>query len=124
MRIIPTSIHGIMDYLIAVLLIAAPWLLGFYRGGIESFIHIGAGMIILIQALLTRNETGAVKMIPMPAHIMSDLAIGLLLALSPWLFFFHDYIWEPHFIVGLLITGQAILTKMTPATVHRTEPRY
>ncbi len=115
MRIIPSTIHGFMDYFIAILLIASPWLFGFYRGGIESYIPIGVGTLILVQALMTRNETGAMKVIPMSAHLMSDLAIGLFLALSPWLFFFHDYIWEPHFIVGLLITGQAILTQIAPA---------
>ncbi|WP_181304221.1 hypothetical protein [Rufibacter sp. XAAS-G3-1] len=115
MRIIPTSVHGIMDYLIAVLLIASPWLFGFYRGGVESYLPMGIGALILVQALMTRNETGAVRVLPMPAHLMSDLAIGLLLTLSPWLFFFHDYVWEPHFMIGLLITGHAILTRMTPA---------
>ncbi|ALI99794.1 hypothetical protein DC20_13430 [Rufibacter tibetensis] len=115
MRIIPTSVHGMMDYLIAILLIASPWVFGFYRGGIESYLPIGIGAVILVQALMTKNETGAMKVIPMPAHIISDLAIGFLLALSPWLFFFHDYIWEPHFIVGLLIVGQAVMTRMTPA---------
>ncbi|WP_205499666.1 SPW repeat domain-containing protein [Rufibacter psychrotolerans] len=116
MRVIPTSIHGVMDYLTAVLLIASPWLFGFYNGGAETWVPVAIGAIILLQALMTRNETGAMKVIPMPAHIVSDLTIGLFLALSPWVFMFHDLIWEPHFFFGVLIVGEAILTRMTPST--------
>ncbi|WP_207432334.1 SPW repeat domain-containing protein [Sabulibacter ruber] len=116
MRVIPTSIHGVIDYLTAILLIASPWLFGFYQGGAETWVPVAVGAIILIQALMTRNETGAIKMLPMPAHIVSDLAIGLFLALSPWLFMFHDVIWGPHFVIGVMIVGEAILTRMTPST--------
>jgi hypothetical protein len=36
MRFIPTRIHGMMDYAMGLLLIAAPWLFGFARGGAET----------------------------------------------------------------------------------------
>ncbi|MFC6998618.1 SPW repeat domain-containing protein [Rufibacter roseus] len=116
---IPTSVHGIMDYLTAILLIASPWIFNFYRGGAESWVPIGVGVVVLVQALMTRNETGAVKVFPMSAHLMSDIAIGLFLAMSPWLLFFHEYVWQPHLIFGLLILGLGILTRMRPANAAR-----
>lgn len=45
MRFIPTRVHGMLDYLIGILLIAAPWLFDFDRGGMETWIPVilGAG---------------------------------------------------------------------------------
>src|SRR4051794_6793108 len=45
--LLPTRIHGVMDYLMGVLLIAAPWLLGFSRGGAETWVPVllGAGVL-------------------------------------------------------------------------------
>jgi len=33
MRFIPTKVHGILDYVVGVALIAAPWLFGFANVG-------------------------------------------------------------------------------------------
>ncbi len=38
MRSIPTRVHGVLDYLVGLLLIGAPWLLGFERGGAETWV--------------------------------------------------------------------------------------
>jgi hypothetical protein len=40
----------------------------------------------------------------------------VLLALSPWLFGFSDYVWQPHLIVGLLEIGTSLMTRRIPAT--------
>jgi hypothetical protein len=36
MRMIPTRVHGVLDYLVGALLVAAPWLFDFNRGGAET----------------------------------------------------------------------------------------
>lgn len=36
MRVIPTRIHGVLDYLMGIVLIAAPWVLDFADGGPEQ----------------------------------------------------------------------------------------
>ena len=41
MRFVPTRIHGIADWLLGALLIALPWLLGFARGGAETYLPVG-----------------------------------------------------------------------------------
>jgi hypothetical protein len=43
MRIIPTWLHGVLDYPLGVLLIALPWLGGFATGGAAMWIPIAAG---------------------------------------------------------------------------------
>jgi hypothetical protein len=40
MKVITTKVHGVMDYLMGVILIAAPWLLNFNRDGAETWVRL------------------------------------------------------------------------------------
>ena len=115
MRFLPTRVHGYMDYLMGALLIVAPWLLGFSRGGAETWIPVLLGVGAIGYSLLTDYELGAVRTISMPVHLGLDGLSGLLLAASPWLFGFSEYVWAPHLILGLVEVGAALVTKTTPA---------
>jgi hypothetical protein len=119
MRFLSTRVHGMMDYLVGVLLIAAPWLFNFDRGGAETWIPVLLGAGAIVYSLFTDYELGAVRRISMPTHLNLDLGSGILLALSPWLFGFSDYVWEPHLIVGLLEIGTSLMTRRVPDTGHR-----
>jgi SPW repeat len=119
MRVIPTRIHGMMDYLIGVLLIAAPWLFNFDRGGAETWVPVVLGASVILYSLFTDYELGAMRRISMPTHLMLDLGGGVLLALSPWLFGFSEYVWQPHLIVGLLEIGTSLMTRRMPDTGHQ-----
>lgn len=115
MRFIPTRIHGMIDYLMGLLLIASPWIFGFAdEDGAARLIPgiLGAGVIV--YSLLTRYELGLARLIPMPVHLGLDAAGGLLLAASPWLFGFADRVWLPHLIFGILEIGAALTTRTTP----------
>jgi hypothetical protein len=114
MRIIPTRIHGVLDYLMGVVLIAAPWLLDFADGGPEQWVPVILGAGTIVYSLLTRYELGVARIIPMPVHLWIDLAAGILLAASPWLFGFSDEVWAPHLILGLLEMGASLMTRTTP----------
>jgi SPW repeat len=108
-----------MDYLIGVLLILAPWLFDFNRGGTETWVPVILGAGVILYSLFTDYELGMVRRIAMPTHLMLDLGGGVLLAVSPWLFGFSDYVWEPHLIVGLLEIGTSLMTRRVPDTGHR-----
>ncbi len=122
MRFIPTRVHGIIDYLFGVLLIAAPWLFGFADLEMARWVPIIIGALIIIYSLLTRYEMGVADVIPMNVHLWLDILGGLVLAASPWLFGFADEIWWPHLTFGLLEIIIAAVTETTPA-VHRTVRR-
>ncbi|MGG5887170.1 SPW repeat domain-containing protein [Falsiroseomonas sp. HC035] len=83
MRFIPTRIHGVLDYLMGALLIVVPYLLGFADGTAAQWVPqiLGAGAII--YSLLTNYEHSAVRVIPMPMHLVLDTGSGVLLAASP-----------------------------------------
>lgn len=120
MRFISTRAHGVLDYLIGVLLIAAPWLLGFAEGGAETWIPVILGATVIVYSLLTNYELGVVRRIEMPVHLWFDGLGGAFLAISPWVFGYADVVWVPHVLVGLLEIGAAAFTQTRPAL----EPRY
>lgn len=120
MRFLSTRTHGIADYIIGILLILAPFVLGFDRGGAETWVPVVVGAGLLVVSLFTRYEMGLVHSIPMSAHLGVDLVGGILLAVSPWLFGFADFVWVPHLVVGLLEIGAALITRTEPAWVPGT----
>ena len=60
MRFIPTRIHGVLDYLTAALLVAALRLLGFARGGAETWVPMVLGACAALDSLGTAYELGVV----------------------------------------------------------------
>jgi hypothetical protein len=117
-RFIPTRVHGALDYIVGVLLVAAPWLFGFDRGGAETWVPVVLGAGAILYSLFTDYELGVVRRIPMPVHLTLDLASGVLLAVSPWLFGFADYVWAPHLVLGLFEVGVSLTTQKTPTHVQ------
>lgn len=115
MRVIPTRIHGVIDYLMGALLIIAPWIFGFADGGPEQWVPIILGAGTIVYSLLTNYELGVVKVIPMPTHLLIDLVAGVLLAASPWIFGFSDDVYWPHLILGLLEIGATLMTQTRPS---------
>jgi hypothetical protein len=120
MRFIPTRFHGILDYLYGVLLIASPWLFGFAAGGAETWVAVVIGAIVLVQTVFTDFEMGLIKKIPMQSHLMMDFGIGVILAISPWIFGFADYVFTPHLIFGIFSILAALTTHRTPSRAYKT----
>jgi hypothetical protein len=101
-QIIPTRIHGILDYASALFLILAPYLFGFSTGGPEQLVAQATGLAIVAISLLTRYELAIWRVIPFPLHLGADLLVGVLLLPAPWLFGFSDMIVWPYILVGVL----------------------
>src|SRR5688500_15596375 len=70
--LIPTKIHGVIDYLTGVTLLAAPYLFGFADGTAAQWVPTIIGLMIIGQSLITRYELSMAKIIPMPTHLMLD----------------------------------------------------
>jgi hypothetical protein len=120
MRFISTRTHGVLDYVVGAFLIVAPYLLGFADGTAAQWIPQILGAAAIGAGLLTDYELAAVRIIPMPVHLFLDIASGLLLAASPWIFGFADRIWLPHLVFGLFEIGAGLMTQTRPATVAGT----
>jgi hypothetical protein len=115
---IPTRVHGIIDYVVGALLILAPFLFGFADGTAAQWTPIILGVSALVYSLLTKYELSVVEAIPMPVHLGLDIASGLLLLASPWLFGFADRVWLPHVVVGAAEVLIAALTQRHPRAAH------
>jgi hypothetical protein len=115
MRFLPTKIHGLMDYLMSIVLMGSPWLLGFARAGGETWIPVILGVTMLIYSLFTDYEYGALRILPVKAHLFIDLLSGAFLAASPWILGFADYVFLPHLVLGIAEIGAALVTKTLPA---------
>ncbi len=111
---IPTRIHGMIDYAVGLLLIVAPWLLGFADGGAAQWVPILLGLATIGMSLITDYELSVAKLIPLRAHLRIDMASGLLLAASPWLFGFSETVFLPHLIVGLMEIAVPAMTAKEP----------
>jgi hypothetical protein len=118
MRFIPTRIHGLMDYITGVLLIAAPFLFAFANGGVAQWLPMILGVAIIVMALMTDFELSLANLIPMPLHLGVDALGGLLLAASPWLFGFADQVFWPHLIIGIMEIGLALMTRTVSDTAE------
>lgn len=115
MRFIPTRVHGVIDYLTGLLLIAAPWLLGFSDNAPATWVPVLLGAGVILYSLLTNYELGVFKTISMPAHLWLDALGGLFLAVSPWLLDFDERVFLPHLLVGAFEVVMSFITRTRPA---------
>ena len=115
MRFLPTRVHGVIDYLWGVALIATPWVFGFADGGRAQWTAIVFGLGAILYSLVTDYELGAVRVVPMPLHLVLDGAAGALLAASPWLFGFAHQVRWPHVAFGLFSIVASLITRTRPA---------
>jgi SPW repeat-containing protein len=117
LRIIPTRLHGILDYSVGVLLIASPWIFGFSDVSRAKWTMIAVGAVIIGTAMTTNYELGLVHLIPMHVHLAMDSMIGLFLAASPWILGYADEgvnAWAPPLVIGLMEIGAAAVSRPWP----------
>ena len=122
MRIISTRVHGVLDYLTAGVLIAAPSMLGLRKHGMQAWLPIALGVGTIGYSLLTDYELGVWRVFPMSVHNLYDIGAGALLAASPWLFGFADEtanVWVPHLVVGLAAIFLGLTTKQAGGYSYR-----
>ena len=113
-QVIPTRIHGMIDYATGVLLLAAPYLFGFADGSAAQWVPMVLGIATIGASLMTRYELGVYGLIPMPMHLMLDGGSAIFLIASPWLFGFADRIYWPHVMVGLFELVIGVLRRTQP----------
>jgi hypothetical protein len=115
MKFLSPRTHTIIGFIVGLALIVAPNLFGFSDvGGAAVAIPRILGVIIILSELTVRGSFSGVNLVPMKAHIGMDVALGIFLALSPWLFGFADQeanAWVPHVVVGILVAGYALVTR-------------
>jgi len=117
LRVIPTSVHGVLDYVTGSALLAAPELFRLKDVPPAALTPRLAGAGATTYSLMTDYELGAVRLLPMPVHLALDAMSGVLLASSPWLLGYAKNglrYWLPHTLVGVSEIFAALATKTRP----------
>jgi hypothetical protein len=122
-RPITTLTHGVLDYVLGVVLFFVPNLLGFADlDGPAVWVPRLIGALSILQAIVTRYELGLVKLMPMRFHLFNDFAAGVFLAVSPWLLRFYDSanerLWLPHVVAGVAIVIVTAMTQRHPRRLY------
>jgi hypothetical protein len=86
---VPAFVHGVVEYLAAALLIAAPFLFAF-DDDTATAVSIVAGVLMLVLTASTALPTGLIKSVPVQAHAVIDFALAAVLIAAPFLFGFSD----------------------------------
>lgn len=118
-KFIPTKVHGALDYIVALVLIGAPWIFGFAdKGGAAVIIPIVLGIGLFLYSLFTKYEWGLVKVLGMPYHLIVDVIASVFLLTSPFVFGFYDMnmwnVWVPHVVVGIAVIIVVIFSQTQP----------
>jgi hypothetical protein len=113
---IPRFVHGLIEYVAAVLLIVAPFVLGF-KSDAAFALSLVAGVFVLVVAASTDGPTSLVDSIPIAAHLLLDFALAAVLIAAPFLFSFSDESAPTAFflVLGLAHLLMTIGTRFKPA---------
>jgi len=111
MRFLPTRLHGVIDYLWGLALLATPWLFGFADVTAAKWLAVIFGLGAILYSAVTDYELGLVRILPMVLHLGLDGLAGAFLAASPWLFGFADRVFWPHLAFGLFSVVASLITR-------------
>jgi hypothetical protein len=114
MRFLPSRLHGVIDYLWGVALLATPWLFGFADVAAAKWLAVVFGLGAILYSAVTDYELGLVRILPMVLHLGLDGAGRALLVASPWLFGFADRVRRPHLAFGLFAVAASLVTRTRP----------
>jgi hypothetical protein len=114
LRVVPTGVHGVLDYLASGINLMFPGLLGLHDAPWPALVPRIDGVVGVGYGLITDYELGAFQLLPMPTHLAFDAAKGIFMAASPWLFGFAkngSRYWLPHVLMGTADVLAAVATR-------------
>ena len=124
---IPAWLHGILEYVVVVILIVAPFVLHF-RAGTATGASIVIGVVLLFIVATTIGPTGLVDQLPVAVHVLLDYILAGVLVGCPFIFGFSQETNPTAFfialgIVHLLVTiGTRFLPLKAPGAPSPEEP--
>jgi hypothetical protein len=110
MRLIPTMLHGFVDYVVGFVVIGLPFFLGLNDA--PRLVLVVLGLSVILYSLLTDYEFGAVRFLRIRFHLVLDALFGAAMLVSPWLFSFPINNRWPVYLVGVLALILAATTQI------------
>ena len=106
-KVLNPTVHGVLDYALALAFLLAPGLVDF--SDTAANLSYVIGIVYLGASLLTRYPLGAIHMIPFPTHGVIESIMAASWIAMPWLFGFAGDAAARNFFVaagvGLLVVA-------------------
>lgn len=115
-RFLPQQIHGMLDYAVALTLIAAPFLLDFRQDSeFAHWLSVAAGVGLFLYSLATDYSVGVVSAITIRQHLALDFAAGALFVVLAFVASFTTEASAFYGIVGAAVLAVVAVTDLNPA---------
>jgi hypothetical protein len=95
-------INGVLNYVIAIFLIASPWLFSIHETVVGRFVLLLSGMASIAIGLVADYELGILKSIKYKEFLIANIILGIFLVISPAIFAFGENVFLPHVLLGSL----------------------
>lgn len=109
MKFISRKAHAVLDYGSVLILIAAPFLFGFADIAPAMYTALCMAALIFLMSIFTDYEGGILKLLNMSFHVSVDVIMGIVLALSPWLFGLQRLCIPPPSNYGYSVYGSRLI---------------
>jgi len=124
MKVLGAFSHGVIDYLMVILLAIGPGVAGFH--GAQATICYALAAVHFLLTVITRFPLGVLKTLPFWLHGTVEIIVAVLLVILPWLANFSAGVNSRKFFVaiGVLIFVIWLLTDYRPvrAAGRATDP--
>lgn len=111
MRFLTPRIHGILDYVVAIVLIAAPFPLGFVDTNLLALcISLVLGLGLLGYSLITDYAYSLFGAVSFRIHLVFDVLSGTGLAVAPFIFGFAGTVKVYYLVMGIGLLAVVALT--------------
>jgi len=123
--ILPLNVHAAIEPLIALVLIASPWIFGFDGNDDATAAAVVIGVIVLATGMSTDWRDSILNLIDIRTHMLMDIGVAAALILAPFVLGFSEAGGATRFFViaGVLELGAVPATRWVPETGYRTTAR-
>jgi hypothetical protein len=108
MRFIPTTAHGLADYIVGLIVVGLPFYFGWIGTGRIAFVTLG--LLAICYSLLTDYELGLVRILRIRFRLLLDALFGLAMFAAPTLLRLPDDSRIPVYVIGAL----SLFLSLTP----------
>ena len=85
MRFVTKTIHAYLDYPVAALLMAMPFLLQLGSSNpLAKWLSVATGLAALVLTIFTDHKLGIIRVLPYSFHLAVDFLVGVVYVIAPF----------------------------------------
>lgn len=104
LRFVTKEIHALLDYPVAIGLVAMPFILGLGETNSLAFwLSVATGIAAFILTVLTDHHLGLVRVLPYKLHLTVDFLVGVVFVLAPFILGFAGLEAAYYWVIGATV---------------------